>query len=107
MKTCTDVPVLEADRRYFERFPDRQHRLRLGSRAEVHQLRILGRCQPPEYRLYVAIKCVAPGVRMRRFFWCAEDVETEIDEARARDAYEAAATETNQRIEAVVRRARR
>lgn len=97
--------VTEADRRYFERFPHRQHRLRLGSRTELEQLRILGRCLAPEYRLYVSVKNIVPGVRMRRFFWCTEDLETEIGEARARHVFEAAATEFTWRIEAAVRRA--
>ncbi|MER8683954.1 hypothetical protein [Mesorhizobium sp. M1405] len=97
--------VTEADRRYFERFPHRQHRLRLGTSAELKQLLILGSRQPPEYRLYVGVKNIAPGVRMRRFLWCPAGLETEIGEARARHVFEAAATEFARRVEAAVRRA--
>lgn len=61
--------MLESDRLFFERFPWRQHRLRKLARAEIAQLEdaldgevVIG---DPTAALFVLIKNLAPGVRLR------------------------------------------
>ncbi|MGU3388514.1 hypothetical protein ACLBYG_28725 [Methylobacterium sp. D53M] len=62
--------TVEADRRFFERRPDRTYRVRRMSRAELGQwetacddrLEITG-----EFSVFTVVKNYAPGVRMRIF----------------------------------------
>jgi hypothetical protein len=45
----------EADNHFFERFPERRHRIRLASRAECKQFEIAGGVVPPDFRAYVVL----------------------------------------------------
>ena len=63
--------VLAADRAFFERHPGRTHRLRRMSAPEIEVSLILrgpGSVRPPEgYVLFVAVKRITPGLRVRAF----------------------------------------
>ena len=53
-----------SDRRFFERFPHRQHRVRLASREEIDHW---GELLLKGFELYTAVRTVAPGARLRVF----------------------------------------
>jgi hypothetical protein len=100
--------VSQADRRFFERFPHRKHRVRLASQAEIGQNEILqGETVwlPPGYRWFTVVRNVAPGARLRLFVRYLEDAETDLDEATAREIFELASTEQTRKIEAGLRTA--
>jgi hypothetical protein len=85
----------QSDRRFFERFPNRQHRIRLASRAEIEQEELLRGAvlwAPPPCRIFAAVRNVAPGVRLKLMIRGVEDAETDLDEATALAIFEAAAT---------------
>lgn len=64
--------IVDADARFFERFPRRQHRLRPMSATELEQLEIAkaAHVPGPGERWGVAVKQVMPGGRIRRGFTC-------------------------------------
>ena len=100
--------VSQADRRFFERFPHRKHRVRLASQAEIGQNEILQDetvWLPPGYRWFTVVRNVAPGARLRLFVRYLEDAETDLDEATAREIFELASTEQTRKIEAGLRTA--
>jgi hypothetical protein len=87
--------MTQADRLFFERHPDRQHRLRLASRAEIGQQELLKGAVlwvPPDCRLFAIVRNVAPGIRLRLFTAGLEGSETDLDETTARTIFEASAT---------------
>jgi hypothetical protein len=94
--------VTQADRRYFERFPHRQHRLRLASQAEIEQTKVIGQDMwlPSDRQHYVVIRNVAPGMRLRHSIVGPRDAETDVSEAEARALYEIVETEESRLIEA-------
>ena len=98
--------ITQTDRRFFERRPDRQHRVRLASQAEVEQHTIVDACpSPPDgYRLYVAVRNVAPGARLRQFLVAPEGRETDLSEAVARVIFEKVAVPWVGEVEADMRR---
>lgn len=76
--------VTEADARFFARFPDRRHRLRPMSAAELQQMvasGILDDAGPGE-RWGVAMRQVVAGARVRRAFRCKRDADL-IDQPEA------------------------
>lgn len=85
-------PTLAADRRFFERRPDRAHRVRLASAAEVETLKLTGNgCEAPAgYRWYAAIRHVVLDVRVRAFAIGREDLDTDVSEGIAASIYERA-----------------
>jgi hypothetical protein len=98
--------MTQADRRYFERFPDRTHRVRLASRSEIRQNEILsGRSWdlPAGYCHYVTIRKIASDIRLRNFIIHFEDMETDVSEALAREIFDSWATEKTRQIEAQMR----
>jgi len=100
--------VSQADRRFFERFPHRKHRVRLASQAEIGQNEILQDetvWLPPGYRWFTVVRNVAPGARMRLFVRYLEDAETDLDEETAKEIFELASTEKTRKIEAGLRTA--
>jgi hypothetical protein len=102
--------VTQADRLFFERRPDRQHRVRLASWAEIEQNQIIsGRPWglPPGYRHFVTIRNIADGVRLRNFIINVQDAETDMSEMDACEVFESASTETTRAIEARLRAAAR
>lgn len=85
--------VIEADRRFFERFPHRTYRVRHLSIAEVTALEGQGRSvgRPASgWRWFVAIKQVLPGCRMRIAFQSPEGAEVDLPEELAAGLYSAA-----------------
>jgi hypothetical protein len=100
--------VTQADRRFFERFPSRQHRVRLASQAEIKQQEILNGATlavPTGCRIFIVIRDIAPGVRLRLFTFGLEGAETDLPETTARAIFEAAATPRTWEIEAQMRKA--
>jgi hypothetical protein len=100
--------VTQADRRFFERFPNRRHRVRLASQAEIGQNEVLegGPLWLPEgLRVFIAVRNIAPGIRMRLFLRAPEMSETDVDELTALAIYEAASTPRSRQIEAELRKA--
>jgi len=59
--------VAQDDRRYFERFPHRQHRMRIAGAAQIEQHSILNGapCTLPGSCIDAVVKNVAPGMLMR------------------------------------------
>jgi hypothetical protein len=58
-------PVAEADRRYFERFPQRRHRFRLASREEIAAMQAMDGLPRGCTHYYFVIRQLEPGVRMK------------------------------------------
>ena len=100
--------VCAADRRFFERFPHRQHRVRLASKAEIEQHEIVdvGKVvwMPPGYSMFIVVRNVVPGVRLRAFMRRLSNSETDISESVARTIFETAATPRVWAIEAQLRK---
>jgi hypothetical protein len=100
--------VTNADRLFFERRPERQHRVRLASEAEIGQNEMLTgepTYMPPDCRVYTIVKNIAPGIRQRLFTFGLEGSETDLAESMARAIYEAASTPRSREIEAMLRKA--
>ena len=77
----------ESDRRFFERFPHRQHRVRHSHRGEIGQNEIVeGKplTPPAGFRWFTAVRNVYSGARLRIFTLNAEAAEIDLDEATAR-----------------------
>ncbi len=100
--------VTNADRLFFERRPDRMHRVRLASQAEIGQNEILeGKPQwlPPGCRIFCIVRNIAPGIRLRLYTFGLEGSETDLNEAWAQAIFEASATPRTWEIEAQMRAA--
>jgi hypothetical protein len=85
--------MTQADRRFFERFPTRQHRVRLASQAEIDERRILDNLPPiPDgLRFFIVVRQVASCIRMRALVVAPEDAETDMPESRCRAIFQWAA----------------
>jgi hypothetical protein len=95
--------VTQADRLFFERRPDRKHRVRLASRAELEQYELLeGRpaSPTPGCRGFTVVRNIAPGARLRLYAYGLEGAETDLSESMAAAIYEATATPKSREIEA-------
>jgi hypothetical protein len=100
--------VTQADRRFFERRPDRQHRVRLTSQAEIEQIALLEGCPvapPSGCRIFTVVRNVAPGVRLRVYTCAMEGAETDLSEAQALAIYESTATPKQRELAAQMRAA--
>jgi hypothetical protein len=57
--------ITQADRRFFERFPERQHRMRIASRAEIQQAAMMMNEEvlplAPDHIYFAVIKNVVKG----------------------------------------------
>jgi hypothetical protein len=98
----------QSDRRFFERFPHRAHRVRLASQAEIAQRAILIDAAgplPKQFRHFVAVRNIVPGVRLRNFVIGYDGAETDLDEVTACAVYDSAATDKTRWIEAQLRKA--
>ena len=96
--------VTDADLKYFERFPHRQHRIRIASQVEIAQLEIIeGKpvLLPDGCRVFTVVRNVAPGIRLRVFVLGIEG--SDLDEASARAIFEMAAPPQFWEIEAEMR----
>jgi hypothetical protein len=99
--------ITQADRRFFERFQYRQHRIRIASQAEIDQQTLLDGKPPwvPQgHHLFAIIRNVAPGCRLRLFAHGPPSVDTDAPEDIVRGVWEAAATPKVWEIEAQTRK---
>ena len=82
-----------ADAAFFDRFPDRRHRVRLAALAEIAQNAIMALGEDltpvPGARWIVMVKQVRPGVRMRAFAQATGADDFDLSEGEARDLYDA------------------
>ena len=96
--------ISEADRKYFERSPERRHRVRLADRVELEEEGLVHghvRSEPPGRQLYTAVRNVRPGFRLRIVFLRPADRDRELfSEAKARAIYAFHETEEHRLIEA-------
>jgi hypothetical protein len=98
----------QADRRFFERRPGRQHRVRLAGQAEIAQQELFeGKPvdQPLGCRIFAIVRNIAPGVRLRLFTLGVEGADTDLSETMARSIFEECATPYTRHIEAQMRAA--
>jgi hypothetical protein len=84
----------QADKKFFERFPDRRHRVRLAHMAEVEAGAVVNGMNPTQlpsdFKHFVAVKFLSPDCRMRLSFIGLEGSETDVSEAVAEAIFEAA-----------------
>jgi hypothetical protein len=82
--------MTQADRLFFERFPARQHRVRLASQAEIEERRIIEDLPsiPDGLRFFIAVRQIAPCIRMRALVVAPEDSETDMPEAQCREIFQ-------------------
>jgi hypothetical protein len=102
-KLATGVnKITDADRKFFERFPHRQYRVRLAARAEIKQDTLLNGASPHlprEFFYFMAVKKIAPGVRVRLRIIGLEGSDTDLSEESARAIYEMACTPEAEALE--------
>ncbi|KQT50071.1 hypothetical protein ASG52_08365 [Methylobacterium sp. Leaf456] len=86
-------PTVEADARFFKRFPARNYRLPLASRPEVELLSVGGPAPAlaPGFRWGTIVKQVRPGFRLRAAIQVLEGSDTDAPEDVCRAIYEQAA----------------
>jgi len=86
-------PMTEADSLFFRRHLQRQHRVRLASQAEIEEQRILDNLPqiPDDWRVFIAVKQIAPGVRVRAILGAPEGAETDLPESLAAQIFRKAA----------------
>ena len=83
--------ALEIDRRFFERFPDRRHRVRLAAQSEVEGLGVAygakaTRLEPGE-RWYAVVRWLADGAWLKVFVPERAGEESDVPEAWAAALY--------------------
>jgi hypothetical protein len=93
--------VTQADACFFDRFSHRQHRVRVAARAEIEQDALLGALPdiPHAFSYFMAVKNIAPGVRVRLLIIGLEGSDTDISEESARAIYEMARTPEAEQVE--------
>jgi hypothetical protein len=98
------------DRIYFERHPERRHRIRLSHLCEIAQNEILaGRswALPDGMGWFTVVKNIVPGARSRLWTAWHDDAQTdEVDEDSAREVYEILETPNAWTFEQAVLRAK-
>jgi hypothetical protein len=100
--------IADADRVFFERHPDRRHRIRFASEVEIAQHEILsGKLMrlPPGHRHFVIVRKAAPGRRPRLFVTNAEDAGTDVPKDLADVLFNMVAAPEVREIEAALRTA--
>lgn len=84
--------ITQGDALFFQRFPHRRHRIRHASPAELEQNALvtgIADPSPPEGRRYfVAVRQVAPGIRMRLFAQSFEDADVDMSEVEAKQVFD-------------------
>lgn len=79
--------ITDGDRRFFERHPERNYRLRASGKAEVEILKVTEGAERiklvPGARYYTVVKQVVPGSRIRRFIPNWNGAETDVSEQEA------------------------
>lgn len=82
--------VSEADRKFFRRFPQRRHRLRLAGMAELEQrVLVCGLDLQPGCQLFVIVRNIAPGHRMKVYAQLPEGLETDLPESAVKELWNA------------------
>ena len=98
--------AIASDRAYFERRPDRQHRIRHTFRGETNEGGVVldhsPATVPAGMARFTLVKNLRPGLRSRIFVFHDADAETEVDEATARGVFEACLTETGTKLDWVM-----
>jgi hypothetical protein len=100
--------VTQADRAFFKRRPDRAHRVRLAALAEIKQEELMvggTMIVPAGYSAFIAVRNMAPGIRLRVMTLAPEGAETDLPEEMARSIFEKAAPTQAREIEAELRKA--
>lgn len=94
-------PAIEADRRFFERHAHRSYRVRTASQPEIATMGVLGepKILPDELAWFVAVRQIAPGIRLRHYLLSRRGAETDLSEAMCRAIYDAQQTERRAEIE--------
>jgi hypothetical protein len=82
--------MTQADRLFFERFPARQHRVRLASQAEIEEQRIIENLPliADGLRFFIAVRQIAPCIRMRALVVAPGDAETDMPESQCRAIFQ-------------------
>ena len=100
--------ALQSDKLFFERRPERMHRVRLSHSAEIRQNKIIAGAPldaPPGFLWFTVVRKIAPVVRMRLFTTLNfADTETDLDEDTARELFESLATPVLRDAEARLRK---
>ncbi|WP_439407434.1 hypothetical protein ACNJX9_39465 [Bradyrhizobium sp. DASA03076] len=98
--------VSESDRRFFERFPHRQHRVRRASQAEIEAIAILSgekKTVAADRQVYLAVKNIAPGAQLRLVIIGPRNLDTDFPEFFAQELYELVNNDQAREIEAQMR----
>jgi hypothetical protein len=81
-RLCADVDrLIETDRRFFRRRPDRAHRVRRSFPAEIDVAAILGIVEnplPDGQVWFTAVRQILPGFRHRYFFFSGSEHEPDL-----------------------------
>ena len=88
------------DSRFFERHPERKHRVRYATRAEIEQLEIAGNkplTLPQDFRMYVFVRSITSDFCARQFVPALKSAGTNVDEDLACAYFELLATELIER----------
>jgi hypothetical protein len=84
--------VIAADRAFFDRFPDRQYRIRQAAEVEIDEFEIILnfplRPRPPDKKIFIGVKKLADGVRRRMHFAASVTDEVDVSETVARELFE-------------------
>lgn len=98
----------EGDRRFFQRRPDRQHRIRLASSSELALARhVAGITEPlpPGIRAFVGCEYRASGSYHRVIGFWPEGSEVDLPEQAAAEAYRDFLAHDNTKLRALAERA--
>ena len=104
-------PVWRADAEFFERRPDRMHRVRLADPDELAFQEILEgteiETQSAGERYFVIVRLVVPGQRLRMFVMAQENTKTDMAEENARWCFLVFASPQVRKLEAAMRKGAR
>jgi hypothetical protein len=98
--------ISQADKRFFERFPHRRHRVRVAHHSEIESQCIVNNVpfqgDTPPLRTFIIVKSLAPHCRFRVGFRGVEGSDTDVGEETCRAIYESIKADNPQtaRIEA-------
>ena len=92
------LEMVEIDRRYFRRRPDRVHRIRLAARCEIKLAETRAGITAPipiGFRAFVGVREIGHGHHERVIGFGLADAETDLPEDEARRAFEQFRTHNN------------
>ncbi|GLI25742.1 hypothetical protein GGQ86_004999 [Xanthobacter flavus] len=87
--TAKNTSTTDADERFFARFPERRHRVRLASTHEVEIFRLIGNPPPVAegWRVYAVLRTIG-GARMRGFLVLPAAAAAQVDSLTEADCAE-------------------